>query len=121
MQLRASAHGKVVLLGEYAVLYGAPARAMAVDRRATVEIEASPRRGVEIVAPDVHPHPVHLELEADGALRWIAGEEAAPAFSLVTGLLRGLVSTGILRGDALACRLRLDSSPFFWDGSGKTE
>ncbi len=37
--LQFSAPGKVVLSGEYAVLRGAPAVAMAVDRRATVTIE----------------------------------------------------------------------------------
>ena len=34
----ASAPGKVILCGEYAVLDGAPAICMAVDRRARVEI-----------------------------------------------------------------------------------
>jgi phosphomevalonate kinase len=34
----ASAPGKLILTGEYAVLFGAPALVMAVDRRATVQI-----------------------------------------------------------------------------------
>ena len=37
--IQANAPGKVVLWGEYAVLAGAPALVMAVDRRATCEIE----------------------------------------------------------------------------------
>ncbi len=41
MRRIASAPGKVVLSGEYAVLEGAPAVAMAVDRRAVVEIETA--------------------------------------------------------------------------------
>ena len=40
--LAASAPGKVVLTGEYAVLDGAPAIAMAVDRRASVRFAAGP-------------------------------------------------------------------------------
>ena len=38
-RVTASAPGKVVLSGEYAVLSGAPAICMAVNRRATVTIE----------------------------------------------------------------------------------
>lgn len=38
-RIRTSAPGKVILTGEYAVLAGAPAISMAVDRRATVTIE----------------------------------------------------------------------------------
>jgi phosphomevalonate kinase len=39
MRVTASAPGKLVLLGEYAVLQGAPALVLAVDRRATVTLE----------------------------------------------------------------------------------
>ena len=42
----ASAPGKVVLCGEYAVLDGAPAIAMAVNRRASVTIDAASDAGV---------------------------------------------------------------------------
>ena len=41
----ASAPGKIVLAGEYAVLYGAPAICMAVSRRAVVTVTASPEEG----------------------------------------------------------------------------
>jgi phosphomevalonate kinase len=41
----ASAPGKLVLAGEYAVLDGAPAMVMAVDRRAVVSAVAAKRRG----------------------------------------------------------------------------
>jgi phosphomevalonate kinase len=118
MKLRASAPGKVVLLGEYAVLFGAPALVMAADRRAIVDIESSERRGIEILAPDVHSQAVHAEANADGTLRWTCGADAAPAFALVTGLLRGLIVTGVLDPDLLACRLRLDTSAFFWNENG---
>ena len=43
---RFSAPGKVVLSGEYAVLRGAPAVAMAVDRRASVSVEEGPAETV---------------------------------------------------------------------------
>lgn len=41
----ASAPGKVVLFGEYAVLLGAPALSMAVDRRALVKVQPAARNG----------------------------------------------------------------------------
>lgn len=41
MTIRASAPGKVVLLGEYAVLDGAPALVMACDRRSVTELAAA--------------------------------------------------------------------------------
>jgi phosphomevalonate kinase len=121
MKLRASAPGKVVLLGEYAVLFGAPALVRAVDRRAVVEIEPATRRGVEVIAPDVHDAAVHFELTDDGQPRWTQGGEAAAAFALVTGLLHGLVATGVLRPGELACRLRLDTAAFFWRQGDKNE
>ena len=39
MSILASAPGKIVLSGEYAVLFGAPAICMAIDRRAVVSLE----------------------------------------------------------------------------------
>jgi phosphomevalonate kinase len=51
IRIRASAPGKVVLSGEYAVLDGAPAVVMAVDRRARVEIETSGEDCHTVVAP----------------------------------------------------------------------
>lgn len=42
MRVRAEAPGKLALLGEYAVLWGAPALVLAVDRRCRAEIGASP-------------------------------------------------------------------------------
>ncbi len=121
MKLRASAPGKVVLLGEYAVLYGAPALVMAANRRAVVDIESVSERGVELHAPDVCPDPVHFTLADDGSPCWSNGAESAKALELVTGLLRGLVSIGAVRPEALACRLRLDTSSFFWRSGAATE
>ena len=48
-RVTASAPGKVVLCGEYAVLDGAPAIAMAVDRRASVTIEDGSRATVSSI------------------------------------------------------------------------
>ena len=50
-RIRASAPGKVVLSGEYAVLNGAPAICMAVNRRAVVTIEATADEHHVVIAP----------------------------------------------------------------------
>jgi phosphomevalonate kinase len=54
MRYLASAPGKLVVLGEYAVLTGAEALVAAVDRRCEVTIEAAagPRSELTILAPD---------------------------------------------------------------------
>jgi mevalonate kinase len=50
----ASAPGKIILLGEHAVVYGQPALAVPVKQvRATVEVWPSEYRGVWIDAPDI--------------------------------------------------------------------
>jgi len=54
LSIRASAPGKLVVLGEYAVLAGAPALVLAVDRRCRVVVEpaGSGLCEVELQAPD---------------------------------------------------------------------
>jgi phosphomevalonate kinase len=54
VRIRASAPGKLVALGEYAVLEGAPALVLAVDRRAVATVEHSEDRDCHLrtVAPD---------------------------------------------------------------------
>jgi phosphomevalonate kinase len=117
MKLRASAPGKVVLLGEYAVLEGAPALVMAVDRRAAVEIQPSDQPGFLIDAPEVCEQTVRCAFDAANGLYWLEGEPFAARFGLVTGLLRGLIARGSIPA-TLRCRLRLDTSAFFRNQGG---
>lgn len=51
MTITASAPGKIVLSGEYAVLWGAPAVCMAVDRRAVATVAPSPDGQCHVVTP----------------------------------------------------------------------
>ena len=86
---RVSAPGKMVLLGEYAVLFGAPAVVAAVNRRAVVELSPSPSRWWELTAPGLTDRPVEFEIDDHGAPCW-RGDEDRRRFSLVDRLLVGL-------------------------------
>lgn len=63
--IRVSAPGKLFLIGEYAVLHGAPALLSAVDRRVHVGLQPS-RDGWRLDAPDLGVH--NLPLDARGNL-----------------------------------------------------
>ncbi len=60
MRITASAPGKVVLLGEYAVLAGAPALVMAVDRRARVSLTANRGPECRLTAPGYSKRMLHF-------------------------------------------------------------
>ncbi len=62
-----SAPGKMVLLGEYAVLFGAPAVVAAVNRRARVELAPSPSSDWVVKAPGFSDRPAEFDVDADGA------------------------------------------------------
>ncbi|HSP75801.1 MAG TPA: hypothetical protein VLO31_06275 [Cryobacterium sp.] len=64
--IRASAPGKLFLLGEYAVLEGAPALLTAVDRRVEVTVEESHTGFWQVSAPNLGIR--NLALGPDGAL-----------------------------------------------------
>lgn len=76
----ASAPGKLVLLGEYAVLAGAPALAVAVPRRARASVRPRVPGPTIVRAPPVLPGPLSLELGA-GGVRWRDASQAVDARS----------------------------------------
>jgi mevalonate kinase len=77
--VKASAPGKVILLGEHAVVYGRPAVAAPVPQiRAEAEVTRSPRPGIWIDAPDIG-----LQADLDSL------SAADPLAALVRNLLAG--------------------------------
>lgn len=64
MQITTSAPGKLILLGEYAVLEGAPAVVSAVNRRARVQVRSSPSWRINAPQMEIRD----LTLAADGSL-----------------------------------------------------
>ncbi len=78
----ASAPGKVVVAGEYAVLDGAPAVAMAVDRRAIVNMRPVAGPTHTVTAPGYLDGEWRFEW-ADGNLRWLDELPAAGSMHLL--------------------------------------
>lgn len=58
--ITASTPGKLILLGEHAVVYGQPALVAAIDRRLTVRLETRPT--------SLEPHPLEMDLPRVGVL-----------------------------------------------------
>lgn len=69
----ASAPGKIVLSGEYAVLDGAPAIVMAVDRRARAVLADDAGRISQVRAPAYTSKVGRFEI-ADGGIHWLDGQ-----------------------------------------------
>ena len=106
----ASAPGKVVLCGEYAVLGGAPAVCMAVDRRANVKVEHLDEAWNQVTAPGYSS--VEGRFVSDGtSLEWIQGEDE---FRLVDAAWRTR-----RQFDKGGLSIELDTRAFFDVASGK--
>ena len=103
--LVASAPGKLVVCGEYAVLDGAPAVALAVDRRAVVCAEAADRWSV--VAPGFDERPHEFSLHA-ARIEWPQRVSPLPLLDAVVGSLSGVPDHPLA--------LTLDTASFFAAG-----
>lgn len=68
--LRASAPGKLIVLGEYAVLDGAPALVQAIDRQARIRLRGHGGAKNQVRALPIAPAPRPFTFTADGALAW---------------------------------------------------
>jgi phosphomevalonate kinase len=107
MKVTASAPGKLVIAGDYAVLEGAPALVMAINRRASVVLEDWREEGFLIDAPD-------LGVMARGRLcgqkvQW-RDDAAAERLDLVTCVLAYFAARKTLPQRFAA---RLDTHAFF--------
>jgi len=82
IDIKASAPGKVIIAGEYAVLDGAPAICMAVDRRAHVSITSSDKDCHSVLAPGFSESAGHFRSK-QGRIDWIEGAAAFPLLDAV--------------------------------------
>ncbi|EQD48098.1 phosphomevalonate kinase [mine drainage metagenome] len=113
MELIASAPGKLVLLGEYAVLEGAHALVLAVNRRAKVRIAARNDGLCVANAPDLGMLDARMSIDADGRLHWLCAEADAGKLRLVDHVWQGLLEEGLAPPTSAGFRLDLDTAGFF--------
>jgi phosphomevalonate kinase len=113
MDVLASTPGKMVLLGDYAVLEGAPALVMGVNRHAKVRISAKAGGMAEVTAPDMNVAQVPLRIGADGLPEWLGTAEQNEKLRLVDQVLRGLHAEGLAPPPGRGFSLQLDTSEFF--------
>lgn len=111
MRIEASAPGKFVLSGEYAVLDGAPAICVAVDCRAVVTIEAHGGDHHIVTAPGFTAATGRFALGA-GELAWLAGGTEFRLFEAAWNAARPASA-----GKALA--ISLDTTAFRDPASGR--
>jgi phosphomevalonate kinase len=102
-RITTSAPGKVVLSGEYAVLNGAPAVCMAVNRRAVVTVDTTNEDYHVVVAPG-HVEEPRRFLVRGGVFGWL---DSSDEFELLEHVWR---ASGIRRRGGLA--FRLDTGAF---------
>ena len=113
-RIEVSAPGKLVLFGEYAVLFGAPAAVAAVDRRAVVTLRPFAGDGWEIAAPGLVPQPARLDVGPGNSVRWHDEKLGRGAFGLVDKLLRGIGESGSIDFVTLSpLAATLDTRAFF--------
>ncbi len=104
----ASAPGKVVLSGEYAVLDGAPAVCVAVTRRAKARVSQFDGEWCRVRAPGFTTTEGRFVFD-DGEFSWLAG---ATEFSLVEAVI---AASGLESGSRLS--LELDTQDFIEAGT----
>jgi phosphomevalonate kinase len=103
----------LVLLGEYSVLFGAPALVMAVNRRAVVSCTAASGDHWVVTAPGVVDGAATCAVDPSGRVAWDDRDRGA-RLGLFDRVVGELVARAIVDPGALAPRsLDLDTTAFF--------
>lgn len=113
MEVLAEAPAKLVLLGDYAVLEGARALVLAVDRRAKVRMAARADRLCNVSAPDLGISEARARIGDDGALQWQLDEATQAKLTLVDHVWHGMLREGLAPMAGTGFDLELDTSGFF--------
>ncbi len=110
----ASAPGKAVLCGEYAVLAGSPAIALAVDRRARVRITETRQDFHSVTATGMVAGAAAFRIADDRSIEWRDGPADAVRFALLEAVWRAVASDS-----RCGLELVLDTRPFFDPAGGR--
>ncbi|MDJ0956105.1 MAG: hypothetical protein QNI91_04580 [Arenicellales bacterium] len=99
MLVSTTAPGKVVLLGEYSVLQGGAALAMAVDRQVRVRIKGKSTGDCTVCAPTLSPYAVRFNVAENGHVRWLQdeNENGHRFFNLLQSVVGSLSEEGAVR------------------------
>lgn len=118
--VRATAPGKLILIGEYAVLEGAPALVAATNHRAVVSCRPQPA-GPSVSAPEIGIADLPFRIDAAGKVVMENGtsQETAHLLRFFTAAIEeGLAQEWLPSPEALACNFHLDTSQFFLKRQG---
>lgn len=114
IRISASAPGKILLCGEYAVLDGAPSLCVAVNRRASVLIQQNERGEHSVRSPGFADGSYRFSIDPGGGFNWNAGGEALPDFSILER-----VWPAQARQSSPSVDLVLDTGAFVEPGGGR--
>lgn len=107
----ASAPGKLILIGEYAVLDGAPAIVTAVDVRARAKAVAIP--GEESIFFDaINGRAYYFVIDDAAGLRW-AGERPESTGAILEAVISSCIEHSALFKDGPSFRISIDTDDFF--------
>lgn len=112
IKVSASAPGKLVVLGEYAVLEGAPALVVAVDRRARVQLRARADGRVTVHAPQLDATAATARIDAQGRLQWQCASALVDQLRLVAHIWHDLAQQGLLTNLYSGFELEIDTAGF---------
>jgi len=106
----ASAPGKLILVGEYAVLEGAPAITAAIDVRARARVVAIP--GAESVFFDALSGQAFYFVIDGGGPRWI-GEQPGANGAILEAVISSCIERSTLLDDGPSFRVSMNTDDFF--------
>lgn len=120
-EVTTSAPGKAVLFGEYAVLSGAPAVVLAVDRRARVQLRSSGRSVSRVAVPQLGLDPIGFRIEPGGRVCWQGAHANAGVFARCRGIIEWSVARRSAAGadvdvDGAGLDLLIDTSELYETG-----
>ncbi len=113
----ASAPGKLIIVGEYAVLDGAPAIAAAIDVRAEVRVVAIP--GTESVFIDAeNGQAFYFTIDSRSGLCWV-GERPEVNGAILEAVISSCVEHSTLFDDGPSFRVSMSTDNFFTHADGR--